>query len=163
MGFSAKLADEHDSNPAWADLSIGFVMPRIDLEEGTLEHVRCNTFGIGEKRAAGEAKRTVLLDETRSFYSFLGQSEFSIPGVFARILSCYWIPKIVRSLCTYPPRDFLHAVIDPRIGSAVWRGRIPGGVILVTTSGEVVYKHAESQPGDAPDWHTLQAKVLELS
>lgn len=162
MGFSAKLADEHDSNPTWADLSVGFVMNRIDLEEGSLDHVQCNTFGIGDKRAAGEAKRTVLLDETRSFYSLLGQSEFSTPGVFARIFSCYWIPRIVHSMYKYPPRDFLRALIDPRIGSAVWRGRTPGGVILVTTRGEVAFKHAESQPGDAVDWNTLQAKVLEL-
>ena len=122
----------------------------------------CRNFGMDSARSVGEAKRTVLLDQAKTFYGFLGTTEFSIVGQAARLLSGYWLPMVFKSLWTYFPRNFLHALVDVRIGSFVWRGRTPGGLVLADTSGRVVLQHAESQPGDHVDFAALTSAVLAL-
>ena len=69
---------------------------------------------------------------------------------------------IILSLWAYPPRNFLTAFIDVRIGSAVWRSRTPGGVVLVDAKGEVVLKHSETQPGDHVAWPALATNIGAL-
>ena len=165
MGFAAKLTGEHDNNPAWKSLSLVFVVnqPPETLEQGSLEHLKDNCFGVGSARAAGAAKRTILLDRSKSFNEFLGTEEYSGLGQLARIFSGYWARLILKSLYMYPPRNFLTAFVDVRIGSFVWRGRTPGGIVLASAGGKVLLKHSETQPGDHVDWDALSAGVLALS
>ena len=92
MGFAARLADMHDSDPSWAAVRLVYVVnqPPSTLEHGSIEHLKDQCFGIGEAaRRAGEARRTVLLDPHRRFYAALGTRELSVVGLFARILSGY--------------------------------------------------------------------------
>lgn len=86
--------------PKWKDLGLGFVIHRADAEESTLNHCKDNFFGVadGGAREAGEAKRTVLLDETRSFFNLLGNSEYSVAGVFLQLLSGYWLPGVIKGI-----------------------------------------------------------------
>ena len=99
MGFAAKLADEHESNPAWQRLQLVYVVPQAPatVESGSIEHLKDQCFGVGAARSAGEAKRTVVFDAGRKFYGFLGTTEFSIVGLLARIFSGYWLPLVFRS------------------------------------------------------------------
>ena len=161
MGFAARLSEEHDGNPAWKDLQLTYVINQdpASLESGSLEHLKDNTFGVGADRAAGEAKRTVILDKSKAFNGYLGTEEFTVFGQLLRLLSGYWLPMVFRSLLAYKPRNFLTAFIDVRIGSAVWRGRTPGGLVLTDPGGSVVLKHFETQPGDHVDWEKLTAAV----
>ena len=164
MGFARKLSEEHESNVAWKKLELVYVInqPPESLESGSMEHLKDNCFGEGAARAAGEAKRTILLDRNKAFYGFLGTEEFSFLGQLARILSGYWMRMIVTSLWKYQPRGLLTALVDVRIGSAIWRGRTPGGVIVVDGGGEILLQFAESQPGDNVDFTALTSAVLAL-
>ena len=165
MGFARKLSEEHDSNAAWTNLNIVYVVNQgpDSLETGSLEHLKDNAFGVGNARAAGEAKRTIMLDRAKTFYGYLGTSEFSVLGQLARLLSGYWLPTIARSLWNHTPRGFVTALIDVRIGSFVWRGRTPGGVLLADSGETAVLTHAETQPGDHVEWEALNRGVLALN
>ena len=162
MGFARKLAEDHDSNPAFSKLNLVYVVNQgpMDLESGSLDHLKDNIFGDGR---AGESKRTVLLDKSKAFYSYLGTEEFTVVGQLARLLSGYWLPMVFKSLYNYWPRNFLTAFVDVRIGSFVWRGRTPGGLLVVDAGSNVVLKHAETQPGDHVDYDALTAAVLKVS
>ena len=53
-------------------------------------------------------------------------------------------------------------LLDVRIGSFVWRGRTPGGLLVVDKNQKVVLKHSETQPGDHVDYGALTAAVNGL-
>ena len=71
---------------------------------------------------------------------------------------------IAMSLIRYTPPFFFskYAFGDPRVANFIWRGRTPGGLVVVDKKGDVVLKHSETQPGDHVDWKKLTDAVAAL-
>ena len=166
MGFAAALSAEVEKNPAWKGLNMCFVTAQspevgVEVEASSVDVLKDACFGVAH---AGEATSTILHDPSKSLYEFLGTEQFSIIGQLARFLSGYWIRLIAMSLIKYTPPFFFskYAFGDPRVANFIWRGRTPGGLVVVDKKGDVVLKHSETQPGDHVDWKKLTNAVAAL-